>query len=243
MRNYHTLFSCIKIFFALPLPHQNIIITTMETIGSIIKKVMNERGMSVPEFAEKIHRAIRTCYNIFDNNNINVALLRDISVALDHDFFKDLSENYDLAKPIEVDESRRRAIEQFWAVVPRLKEEMNFKGYIIPCSADDVETDVHFPIPDYIIAPNYFLVTIGETFEERYKRYEIDGFKFITIKDKSGASVVLCDNIVCGRQCINIVLDYKTEEEWRNTLELAFVTADKYYNDATKFSIKSAIGY
>lgn len=215
----------------------------METIGSIIKKVINERGMSVPEFAEKIHRAIRTCYNIFDNNNINVALLRDISVALDHDFFKDLSENYDLAKPIEVDESRRRAIGQFWDVMPRLMKEMDFNGYINPCSADDVETDVHFPIPDYIIAPDYFLVTIGETFEERYKRYEIDGFKFTTIKDKSGASVVLCDNIVCCRQCINIVLDYKTEEEWRNTLELAFVTADKYYNDATKFSIKSAIGY
>ena len=106
-----------------------------------------------------------------------------------------------------------------------------------------METDVHFPIPDYIIAPDYFLVTIGETFEERYKRYEIDGFKFTTIKDKSGASVVLCDNIVCGRQCINIVLDYKTEEEWRNTLELAFIVADKYYNDATKFSIKGAIGY
>lgn len=215
----------------------------METIGSIIKKVMNERGMSVPEFADKIHRAKRTCYNIFDNNHIDVTLLRDISVVLDHDFFKDLSENYDLAKPIELDESRRRAIGQFWDVVPRLMKEMNFKGHINQCSADDVETDVHFPIPDYIIAPDYFLVTIGETFEERYKRYEIDGFKFTTIKDKSGASVVLCDNIVCGRQCINIVLDYKTEEEWRNTLELAFIVADKYYNDATKFSIKSAIGY
>lgn len=215
----------------------------METIGSIIKKVMNERGMSVPEFADKIHRAKRTCYNIFDNNHIDVTLLRDISVVLDHDFFKDLSENYDLAKPIEQDESRRRAIGQFWDVVPRLMREMNFKGHITQCSADDVETDVHFPIPDYIIGPDYFLITIGETFEERYRRYEIDGFEFTTIKDKSGASVVLCDNIVCGRQCINIVLDYKTEEEWRNTLELAFVTADKYYNDATKFSIKSAIGY
>ena len=215
----------------------------METIGFIIKKVMYEKGMSVPVFADKIHRAIRTCYNIFDNNNINVALLRDISIALDHDFFKDLSENYDLAKPIEVDESRRRAIEQFWAVVPRLMEEINFKGYIRPCSKDDVYSDVHFPIPDFIIGPDYFLVTIGETFEERYKRYEIDGFEFTTIKDKNGTAVVLCDNIVCGRQCINIVLDYKTEEEWRNTLELAFVTADKYYNDATKFSIKSAIGY
>ncbi len=215
----------------------------METIGSIIKKVMNERGMSVPEFADKIHRAKRTCYNIFDNNHIDVTLLRDISVVLDHDFFKDLSENYDLAKPIEVDESRRRAIGQFWDVVPRLMREMDFNGYINPCSADDVEPDVHFPIPDYIIGPDYFLITIGETFEERYRRYEIDGFKFTTIKDKSGVSVVLCDNMVCGRQCINIVLDYKTEEEWRNTLELAFIVADKYYNDATKFSIKSNIGY
>lgn len=215
----------------------------MRNIGALIRQMVIDRGIQRKKFAEMIHTSRSNLYKIFDRNEVDIARLAHISKALNHNFFMDLAKDYDLATPAYESPSRRRAIDQFWTVVPRLMEEMNFKGYIKPCSADDVESDTHFPIPDFIIGPDYFLVTIGETFEERYKRYEIDGFKFTTIKDKSGASVVLCDNIACGRQCINIVLDYKTEEEWRNTLELAFIVADKYYNDATKFSIKSNIGY
>lgn len=215
----------------------------MRNIGALIRQMVIDRGIQRKKFAEMIHTSRSNLYKIFERNEVDITRLAHISKALNHNFFMDLANDYDLAKPIELDDSRRKAIGQFWDVVPRLMREMNFKGHITQCSADDVETDVHFPIPDYIIGPDYFLVTIGETFEERYRRYEIDGFEFTTIKDKNGTAVVLCDNIVCGRQCINIVLDYKTEEEWINTLELAFVTADKYYNDATKFSIKSAIGY
>lgn len=212
-------------------------------IGTKIKAVLKQSGIPITEFADKIGCVRENVYDIFKRETVDTHLLKMVSDVLEYDFFAELSKSYYSSKATSEDESRRRAIGQFWDVVPRLMRKMDFNGYINPCSADDVEPDVHFPIPDYIIGPDYFLITIGETFEERYRRYEIDGFEFKTIKDKSGASVMLCDNIVCGRQCINIVLDYKTEEEWRNTLELAFVTADKHYNDATKFSIKSAIGY
>lgn len=208
----------------------------MKTIGSIIKRVMNEKGMSVPVFADKIHRAIRTCYNIFDNNDINVALLRDISIALDHDFFKDLSENYDLAKPIEVDESRRQAVGQFMSVMPNIFSDLKYNGQIITCFDANFDEDFDFPIPDFIIEPSWFMVTIGESFEDRCKRYDCDkAFKFTTISDETGTSVILCYNFASHTHSINIILDYKTKEEWRNVLELAIVTSDKYYNDMTKF--------
>ena len=216
----------------------------METIGSIIKSVMKERGMSVPEFAEKIHRAIRTCYNIFDNNHIDVALLRDISVVLDHDFFIDLSENYDLAKPIEVDESKRQAVGQFMSVMPNIFSELKYNGHIVTCSDANFGEDFNFPIPDFIIEPSLFMVTIGETLEKRCKRYDCDkAFKFTPISDDGGASVILCDNLASNTQSVNIVLDNKTKEEWRNVLELAIVTADKYYNEKTKFLNDSPKGF
>lgn len=212
-------------------------------IGSKIELVVRQSGISITDFADKIGCVRENVYDIFRRESVDTQLLKIISEALGYDFFTELSKNYNLSKAVNENDVQRRAIDQFRVVVPRLMEEMNFRGNIISCSDDNFEDDVNFPIPDYIISPDYFLVTIGETFEERYRRYEIGGFEFTAIKDKSGASVILCDNIVCGRQCINIVLDYKTEEEWRNTLELAFIVADKYYNDATKFSIKSNIGY
>lgn len=203
---------------------------------------MDERGMPITEFADKICRARRTCYNIFEKNHIDVDLLRNISLVLDHDFFKVLSENYNLAKPAETDAQIIKAVGQFMTAVPEVMSEIGVDGNVLTCSEANIKEDI--PLPDFMISPTLFVVTIGESLEARCKRYECDGaFKFTPISDKSGATVILCDNLATNTQSINIILDYKTKEEWRNVLELAFVTADKYYNEATKFSIKSAIGY
>lgn len=216
----------------------------MANIGSIIRKVINEQKMSIAQFAKEIHRARRSCYNIFDRNTIDIELLADISKALNHNFFMDLAKDYNLAKPVEVDDYTRNAVGQFMTVMPELMNDLKFNGNIVTCSEVNFDEDIDIPTPDYIIDPCFFLVTIGESFENRCKRYECaEAFKFIPIDDSNGASVILCDNLVYNRQSVNIILDYKTKEEWRDTLELAFVTADKYYTDATKFSIKSAIGY
>jgi len=156
----------------------------------------------------------------------------------------DLAKDYNLAKPVEVDDYTRNAVGQFMTVMPELMNDLKFNGNIVTCSEVNFDEDIDIPTPDYIIDPCFFLVTIGESFENRCKRYECaEAFKFIPIDDSNGASVILCDNLVYNRQSVNIILDYKTKEEWRDTLELAFITADKYYTDATKFSIKSAIGY
>lgn len=216
----------------------------MATIGSIIKNVMEERGMSVPEFAGKICRAKRTCYNIFEKNHIDVDLLRNISLVLDHDFFRDLSENYNLAKPVEADDQTLNAVGQFMTVMPEVMNDLKFNGNIVTCSEVNIDDGIDIPTPDYIIAPSYFVVTIGESFENRCRRYECDeAFNFTPINDSNGASVILCNNLATNTQSINIILDYKTKEEWRKILELAIIVSDKYYNEATKFSIKSAIGY
>ena len=55
-------------------------------IGSIIKKVFNERSMTIVDFAEKIKLSRSTIYNIFERKRIDIELLREISKALDYDF-------------------------------------------------------------------------------------------------------------------------------------------------------------
>jgi len=55
-------------------------------IGSIIKKVLTEKSMTITEFACKINRERTTVYDIFNRKSIDVELLIKISHVLDYDF-------------------------------------------------------------------------------------------------------------------------------------------------------------
>ena len=59
-------------------------------IGSIIKKVLEEKSMSVSEFARRILRERTTVYDIFQRKSIDTDLLRKISEVLDYDFLREL---------------------------------------------------------------------------------------------------------------------------------------------------------
>jgi len=62
-------------------------------IGEQIKKVLFEQGKSAKWLSEQINCERTNVYNIFGRDDININLLRKISVILDYDFFRGLSED------------------------------------------------------------------------------------------------------------------------------------------------------
>lgn len=62
-------------------------------IGQRIKQVMAEKNLSVIAAAKVINCERTNVYNVFARKDINTNLLRKFSVLLDHDFFKELSED------------------------------------------------------------------------------------------------------------------------------------------------------
>ena len=63
-------------------------------IGQHIKEVMRQQGITATQLAKDICCTRTHVHKIFRKDNIDIALLRHISEALHHNFFHDLSEEY-----------------------------------------------------------------------------------------------------------------------------------------------------
>jgi hypothetical protein len=61
-------------------------------IGKHIKEKLKERGKSAAWLASEIPCERTNVYNIFRRRSVDVRLLTRISVVLEHDFFRELSE-------------------------------------------------------------------------------------------------------------------------------------------------------
>lgn len=62
-------------------------------IGQRIKEIMELRHRSVVWVARQIECERTNVYNIFVRKDINTNLLRQLSIILDYDFFKELSKD------------------------------------------------------------------------------------------------------------------------------------------------------
>ncbi|OFY67643.1 MAG: hypothetical protein A3H98_03750 [Bacteroidetes bacterium RIFCSPLOWO2_02_FULL_36_8] len=62
-------------------------------IGEKIQEIYLDRGIKLSEFAERIGTVRQNIYRIFERETINSGLLHKISMTLDFDFFRFLSEN------------------------------------------------------------------------------------------------------------------------------------------------------
>lgn len=60
-------------------------------IGKRIREVLVESGHTARWLSERIPCERTNVYNIFRRKNIDVELLRHLSLILDHDFFADVS--------------------------------------------------------------------------------------------------------------------------------------------------------
>lgn len=63
-------------------------------IGQHIKEVMKQKGVTATQLANDISCARPHIHRIFRKDNIDIGLLQRISKALDHDFFRDLSDDF-----------------------------------------------------------------------------------------------------------------------------------------------------
>lgn len=62
-------------------------------IGHRIKEVMDQRHASVVSVARSLGCERTNVYNIFSRKEISTGLLQKICIILEHDFFKELSED------------------------------------------------------------------------------------------------------------------------------------------------------
>jgi hypothetical protein len=63
-------------------------------IGRRIREVLSQRHKAVTWLAKEINCERTNVYNIFMREEINTGLLYKISVILDYNFFKELSEEF-----------------------------------------------------------------------------------------------------------------------------------------------------
>lgn len=63
-------------------------------IGSLIRSVLNEKRITVREFAVMANSERTNMYRILDRGSIDLSVLERYSRILDHNFFQDLSEEY-----------------------------------------------------------------------------------------------------------------------------------------------------
>lgn len=63
-------------------------------LGEDIRNVLTERDITVKQFAETIGVKRPNAYRIFNQNSIDTALLMKISLCLEYDFFRNLSNEY-----------------------------------------------------------------------------------------------------------------------------------------------------
>ena len=65
----------------------------MNNIGSIIEEQVRKQGRSISWLAKQLSYHRTNIYDIFKRNNIDILLLRRLSLLLNYDFFKDLSDD------------------------------------------------------------------------------------------------------------------------------------------------------
>lgn len=203
-----------------------------ESIGSRIKDLVYKSNISITDFAKQICCSRENVYKIFERNSIDIELLARISKVLNYNFFEDIASDYDLALPVvdEEEEERRRAICQFLDIVPGLMRKYNLDGTIVIGGHKKEEDDF---LPDYVLSDLLITVTVGETLEERANGRFGNVMEFLSFKDDSSNTVLLCNNKCNRTQSIDIKLVYKTEEEWEKVLLLALKTANENYTIQT----------
>jgi len=63
-------------------------------IGQQIKIVIEQKGITITEFAKRINKSRENVYSIFTRKTIDTGLLTKISEVLEYDFYKALSKSY-----------------------------------------------------------------------------------------------------------------------------------------------------
>ncbi len=200
------------------------------TIGELIEKEVRKQNFTIDKFAQMICCQRANVYKIFKRNTIDISQLKLISEALGHNYFEDLANDVNLARPVPVDEEemeRLRSVEQFMKVVPKVFYELGYNvsfvfGTIMPGYED-------MPLPDYSLSHFNITFTIGQTYEEKCNGFFGNGLSFFPPSKEYPSKMVGVVNQVTGIQSFDIAIDYKTEEQWKETIRFALDEIQSFY--------------
>jgi hypothetical protein len=64
-------------------------------LGKLIKNELNRQQRTVAWFARQIQCERTTCYDIFERKYVNIEQLEKISIALKHNYFRELADYED----------------------------------------------------------------------------------------------------------------------------------------------------
>lgn len=199
------------------------------TIGELIENEVRRQQLTMDQFAQMICCQRANVYKIFKRNTIDISQLKQISEALGHNYFEDLAKDVDLARPIPFDAEeleRLRAVDQFKTVVPKVFQKL---GYPVALVFGSTMPDENFPVPDFVLSDLNITFTIGQTYEEKCNGFWGNGYYFSHPSDDCPAKMVGCLNQGTGIQYYDIAIDYKTEEEWEETIRYALSEIEVFY--------------
>ena len=203
------------------------------TIGQLIKEEVYKQNLLITDFAKDICCERANVYKIFDRNTMDIEQLARISKVLNKNFFEEIAKDYDLAEPV-VDEAellRQKAITQMYDTVPIALRRIGIDASIVAGRPIGISEDA--PLPDFMLAPYYITFSYGKTFRERVNDEQSKAFVFEDYCDDKGHTATIITNRVHGTQSCDILLDYKTLEEWDAVLRFAFEVIQDGYFPAT----------
>ncbi len=201
------------------------------SLGKLIETEVRRQQMHISDFADKILCGRQNVYKIFDKSSIHVDQLMRISRVLKRNFFKEIAEDPSL---IDIDSEEaiqemenRRAVSQFMEVVPNLLYKMGKQPVIAFGRPLGMEEDV--VLPDFMLTKYWITFTKGTFLSEQYISNPL--FEIKVYESTTGIKVYSMTNIHKRTRTIDVKLDYKTEEEWEETLRFIFDTFFSNGND------------
>lgn len=192
-----------------------------ETIGKRIENEVRKQEWDITKFADAICCKRNNVYNIFKRNNMDIQLLARISKVLKHNYFKDLSDDPELAdlsmRESEKDKSEVKAVSQFFEIMPDVLTRIGMRNCITFNKNEMVgENSVAFPD---IILPGYLVCfTIGMRWIDKANILKNPLFAVQTLMSPDNVPIDIVENTLFGSVFIDIELDYKSEKLWENTM-------------------------
>ena len=200
------------------------------TIGKLIEKEVRKQNYTIDRFAQMICCQRANVYKIFKRNTIDISQLKLISEALGHNYFEDLAKDVNLARTVPEDEEekeRLRAVEQFIKVVPKVFYELGYSVSVV--FGTKIPGYENMPLPDFSLSDFNITFTVGQTYEEKCNGFWENGMTFFPPSKVSPSKMVGVVNQLTGIQSFDIAIDYKTEEQWKETILFVLEEIKSFY--------------
>ena len=198
---------------------------TLPHIGELIKAEVERQGLTKAVFAETIGTTTRNVHKIFKKENLDLILLGNISKALKHDFFRDITDHPEILRLEDpetinyLEEKKARA--QFLEVMPSVLKKLDAVPLVSFGAKEQFGEGA--PVPDFLLPDYRISFCVGISLKERLIDYRTDNCQVLVVSDHKGKEFdVFMDTNKNEIIMIDIKLDFKTEEQWLDMMSYVF---------------------